>query len=118
MDMCWMLVVGLVVSGVGVGFDGVKIVIVVFIGKYLVVVVKVWVNWCQILIFFMLVVIVSIGLLDFYQCIFYWLVEFIVYVIVDDDLFVDRQVFFGIVQDQVIIQRVEVVVVKYWVGDF
>lgn len=41
-----MLVVGVVVLGIGFGFDGVEVIVVFVVGEGLVDVVEVWVEWC------------------------------------------------------------------------
>ena len=59
----------------------------------------------------------GIGLRHFHQGVFHWSAETIPHIAVHNDPLANRQAFFGIVKDKVIIQWSQVVAAKHRAGD-
>lgn len=72
-----MLVVDLIVLWIGIRFYSVECIIFVFICECLVVFVEIWIDWGEIFVYFVMVLVVGIGLLDFDECVWDWLGVFV-----------------------------------------
>ena len=110
-------VAGLVTPRVGAGLDSAKTVIAVFIGQHPAAAAEVRVNRGQILIFFMSVAAAGIGLPDFHQGVFHRSAKTIAHVTVHNDPLANRQAFFGVIKDKIVIQRAQIVTAKDRPGD-
>ncbi len=108
----------LVAPRIGAGLDSAETIVAVFVGQHPSAAAKVRVDRRQVLIFLMPVASARVGLPDFDQRIFHWSAKSIANVAVDDYPFANRQAVFGVVEDQVVIERAEIVAAEHRSGDF
>lgn len=63
--MYWVLVVCMVWLWICIGMDCYKFIVFVFIGDGVIIIIKVWIKWCEIGVFDMVIVVIGICLLNF-----------------------------------------------------
>lgn len=111
-------VADLITPRIGAWLNGAEAVIAVFIRQYPAAAAEIGVDGRQILILFMSIAAAGVGLPHLDQRVFHRAAEAVAHVAVDNNTLANRQTFFGVIKDQVIIQRAEIVVAEYRAGNF